>query len=375
MTSHFKHPHTQINQQGRFFCVELLKPHRVLSTSQINGGIHSEMRFLINHQSCEGSCHDRLHDIIVESGAQVYHNSICNQAKTDPKTSVIMGTAANMQYTGYKSICNQGMTVTALATAGVEGNAARAGDSAAWVESASGWQQAEKIPGTINIIVLIDHPLNDAALSRAISTLTEAKTTVLLELGVSSKYSAQAATGTGTDQFIIAAALDERPPKTWSGHHCRLGELIALCVRESLFEALHWQNGLNSSSSRNLLYALKRYGLNEEGLKASLASHSGETPELLLKNFMALIHDPAVSACAWALVALKEKADCGVLPPALVSELLVNQCALLSCTLGHAPDLYNTIRKELLSKVDSDFKELLTLALIKGYSLKWSAQS
>ena len=39
---------------GRYLVVELLAPHRVLSTSAVGGGQRDDVRFLVNHQSCEG---------------------------------------------------------------------------------------------------------------------------------------------------------------------------------------------------------------------------------------------------------------------------------------------------------------------------------
>lgn len=45
-------------RRGRFLAVELLTPHRVLSTSAQGGGQREDLRYLVNHQSCEGSGHD-----------------------------------------------------------------------------------------------------------------------------------------------------------------------------------------------------------------------------------------------------------------------------------------------------------------------------
>jgi hypothetical protein len=45
----------QLRRRGRFVVAELLEPHYVLSTSVVNGGQTDHVRFLMNHQSCEGA--------------------------------------------------------------------------------------------------------------------------------------------------------------------------------------------------------------------------------------------------------------------------------------------------------------------------------
>ena len=49
-------------RRGRFLAVELLTPHRVLSTSAQGGGQREDLRYLVNHQSCEGSGHGAAPD-------------------------------------------------------------------------------------------------------------------------------------------------------------------------------------------------------------------------------------------------------------------------------------------------------------------------
>ena len=159
-----------------------------------------------------------------------------------------------------------------MVTAGVQGNAGRAGDGTKWHEGRDGWKPVHAQGGTINTIVLFNWPLLPGALARAVATMTEAKTAVLQELAVSSRYSPHLATGTGTDQYCLAAPLDgSLRPKTWTGKHCKLGEILALAVMDATREALRWQNGLEPSRTRNLAHALHRFGVTEEALRAAVS--------------------------------------------------------------------------------------------------------
>ena len=87
---------------------------------------------------------------------------------------------------------------------------------------------------------------------------TEAKSAALAELAVSSKSSSFLATGTGTDQIIIASPIaTQTPPLPSASGHLKLGELVGSAVRVALLEALSWQNRLQPSSAADLIYADK----------------------------------------------------------------------------------------------------------------------
>ena len=128
---------------------------------------------------------------------------VCGEIGLPPDQVALMGTAANMNYAAVVDAAKIAeLEVTASVTAGVQGNACCAGDPANWRENEHGW---EKVDGTINTLLLINRPLTVSAMARAVVTMTEAKTTALQRLAVRSLYSGDAATGTGTDQFAIAA--------------------------------------------------------------------------------------------------------------------------------------------------------------------------
>jgi predicted amidohydrolase/adenosylcobinamide amidohydrolase len=129
------------------------------------------------------------------------------------------------------------LTVTVLATAGARSNAIRTGvDAGTYIED-------EAPAGTINIVLLTNIRLTDAALARALITVTEGKTAALEDLRVASTYTpAVQATGTGTDS-IIAVSGTEGPTASYTGGHSRIGELIGKASYQAVVEALGKQNG------------------------------------------------------------------------------------------------------------------------------------
>ena len=42
-----------VYREERIVYAEFLKPHRVISTCRVSGGIHDDMLYMYNHQSCE----------------------------------------------------------------------------------------------------------------------------------------------------------------------------------------------------------------------------------------------------------------------------------------------------------------------------------
>lgn len=153
----------------------------------------------------------------------------------------LMSTAADMDNLAVVTQRYGPLTVTVLATAGAKSNAIRTGvDVGSYIEGAS---EEKKPAGTINIIVLSNIELTDAALARALITVTEGKTAALEDLHVASTYTpAVQATGTGTDS-IIAVSGTAAPRASYTGGHSRIGELIGKATYQAVVEALGKQNG------------------------------------------------------------------------------------------------------------------------------------
>ena len=170
-----------------------------------------------------------------------------------------MGTSAQIKNVSVVSLSYNKLTVTAIVTAGVETNAGRVGDYAEFSES------FKKLPlGTINIMLVINADMSKGAMTRALVTCTEAKTAALQELMVDSRFSNGLATGTGTDQTIIAVNSDSELYYESAGKHSKIGELIGKTVISAVKEALAKQGNLTPELQHNLLRRLRRFGITEE---------------------------------------------------------------------------------------------------------------
>jgi adenosylcobinamide amidohydrolase len=196
-----------LKRSGRFLVAELLTPHQVLSTSVCGGGLRDDVCFLVNHQSCEGSGHESRFEVIHALSEEEYHQQVCDEVKLDANGVALTGTAANVNYAACVVETHRELRVCAVVTAGVEGNAGCAGDPASWHEEDANWVKRHPHEGTINTMLLINWPLTPGAMARAVVTMTEGKSAALRDLAISSRYSQDLATGTGTDQYCIAAPL------------------------------------------------------------------------------------------------------------------------------------------------------------------------
>lgn len=144
----------------------------------------------------------------------------------DPRDAVAMMTAAKVQRAAYASARRNGLAAGAWCTAGCT-NALRVGDRATFLHAA---------PGTINLVVAVNEPMEDAAMAEAIQIATEARVLAVQGAGIASTRSGAPATGTGTDCIVIAA-----PPGNsirYCGKHTLVGELIGRAVITSCSRAL-----------------------------------------------------------------------------------------------------------------------------------------
>jgi len=366
-------PEGILRRYGRFLIWEFELPHRVLSSCCRNGGQREDLRYLINHQSCEGTAHTDRHDLMTHLGQEAYHLLVCAELKLDASTVALMGTAANMNYVAISTQQDHEVSVTAVVTGGVQGNAVCAGDPANWRERDGAWEKVNPLHGTINTILLINRPLTPAALARALVTMTEGKSSALHRLAVASRYSPDEATGTGTDQFCLAAPLTGRPQLASASPHTKLGELIGLAARSATLEALRWQNGLEVSYTRGIFHVLARYGLTEQGFWETISSHLPEkTLELLRRNSNSVFYEPLVAASAYSFAAVLDRVRYGTFPAATISECLRQSAALLAANLAAQPQRFNEF-KDTLSNINTDDPTLLVvLAIAAGWSAKWS---
>ncbi|PYR34871.1 MAG: hypothetical protein DMF93_22715 [Acidobacteria bacterium] len=365
-------PSLEVRRSGRFVLADLHEPHAVLSTSVRNGGQVDHVRHLLNHQSCEGTAHVERHRVMTEDGLDAYHGKVCAEVALPPDCTAVMGTAANMNYVALMTEVDEELSVTAVVTAGVEGNATTAGEPATWRESHAGMQKVPAYAGTINTILLINQPLTAAALARVVVTMTEGKSAALHRLAVPSKRHVDLATGTGTDQYCIAAPTSGPHPLTSASPHMKLGELVGLATRNATMEALRWQNGLEASYTRGVFHALGRYGVKEATLFDDIAPLLGEADlELLKKNAKAALYEPLVGAAAHALATVCDRVRYGTIPETVAADATAQQAAALAANLAAQVHRWPEFRAQLRPYANRDVKALVLRALALGWSEKW----
>ncbi len=374
-----------IRRGERLLCAELLRPHAVISTCRVNGGIREGVRFVANHQACEPKPHpDCEHRrCLAARDPQGYHRLICDYHGLPPEETVLLGTAANMYMAGFSRKVFPSpegggeLVVFCAATAGVETNAGRAGDPAHFYEEEgrflrlSGEDPACDRGGTIVLMLFINRALTPGALVRTVKMATEAKVTVLEELHVASRYSCGRATGTGTDQIAVAALSHGGRPLSGAGKHTKLGELIALSVREALFRALALQNKLTPELVRYAPRLLARYGLEEDSLLSTLKEYlPAPVHAWLIRNRRPILGDLALVSHLLAYIHLWDQVRYGIVPEEVAGEILLDQAALLACALSQRREDFARYHAELSPK-KGDPRELLLAALALGFVAKW----
>jgi adenosylcobinamide amidohydrolase len=345
---------------------ELEGPHLLLSTSVSNGGQARGIRYAANHQSCEGAAHIERQNLIHQLGQAGYHDAVCAEIGLPPAEVALMGTAANMNYAAIATANDKDLEVTAVVTAGVQGNAACAGDPAGWREGEEGW---EKVGGTINSLLFINRPITEAALARAVVTMTEAKSAALARLAVGSLYSADLATGTGTDQFVIAAPDFGTYRLTSTSPHVKLGELIGRTVRDATLEALRWQNGLEASYTRSIFSALGRFGLRETAFFEEIGPMLSDADlALMQKNSKSVFYEPHVAAAAYAFAGVMDRIRYASLPRSAAKAVLRQQAASMAVSLSAKTHRWEKFYMEL---DDDEPMRLVLHALANGWTEKW----
>jgi iron complex transport system ATP-binding protein len=210
--------------------VSFSAPRRVLSSAVLGGGF-SEASFILNHWvqrdssgGQAGACCE-----IGPSPREFIQNRIGALGITG--SGVGLMTAVNIPknlvvlHLGFEEVWVEGFF-----TVGV-GNAVRAGDPASDLE-----EEEKARAGTVNMILLTNASLSDAAMVEALQVAAEAKTAAMMESGIKSTVSARAATGTGTD--CTAVVSGGGAPVRYAGTHTKMGELIGRLVSEGLLQGL-----------------------------------------------------------------------------------------------------------------------------------------
>ncbi len=378
-------------RQGRFFVVGLKTPHQVLSTSAVNGGQSTTVDYLVNHQSMEARGDHLRYMQQITLDRQQYHQTVADQLRIPSQTMALMGTAANLQHLAMVEKHFKGLSVRVFATAGVRSNAQRAGDPTKWYQHNDGVMVSNKPiataqaksslktdnQGTINILLLVNRELVPGAQTKIAVLASEAKAAVLTELMVSSKSSSLLATGTGTDQIIIASPIATgSPPLPSASGHLKIGELVGSAVREALLDALNWQNRIQPSSAANLFYVLGRFGLTEERLLEGLQLHlSAVDFDLAEQNLNSIISDSRTNAAAYAYSELLDRLQFGNLSPTAALEILLDQAAQVSVAVSAKPlrwpEFWKALADTNTSEQANESVDLFIAAVAQGWQAKW----
>ncbi len=307
-------------------------------------------------------------------GLDGYHRSVCDELGLAWETAAIMGTAANMIYAAHETTTFDKLRVDTIVTAGVEGNATCAGDPSRWIETPAGWDKLSYVAGTINTIVVVNQPLKPEAQVRGLITITEAKTAALIELGVSSRYSEDLATGTGTDQLCLAAPVVAGEYEyTSTSTHSKLGELMGLAVRNATKQALRWQNGLEPSLTRSLIHALRRFGFSQAVFVEAMRGRLSEASmQLFEKNLNSVIYEPQLASAAFAFAGVWDRVRFGVLPASSARSVLQLQAATMAAALSAHVEKWHAFHQQLHVDMARPLDALYD-AIALGWTAKWAS--
>ena len=371
----------EIHREDKIIYARFTRPHKVLSTCQVAGGLRDDIEYLYNHQSCESVGHMHGPTQIAIQDPEGYRELIASRHSLPADNCATLGTAANMNNAYIETVVFGDLSVTAVCTGGVETNAGRAGDPASFAETDRGFEQlppADALPGpgTINTMLFTNKPLIDGAMVRVVMTATEAKTAALQELAVNSRYSDSLATGTGTDQIAVAALQTGTRPLTSAGKHAKLGELIGVSVKQAIKGTLALQHRLTAAGQCSVKVHLERFGLTRAGMIDGICRHLSEDAATLLRdNFTAIERDPVTVAAVAALVHLQDKLSWGILPMTCRNEVMAASGGQIACAVCGDYSRMAEFQKMLMGNtVVSDepaITELACCAMALGFEVKW----
>ncbi|MCI5737293.1 MAG: adenosylcobinamide amidohydrolase [Methanobrevibacter ruminantium] len=244
-------------------------------SSWLNGGYNEGLSAVFNHQLSQenidkygdGGILDFLKDLSTD-----FYNGL------DLRSDKLSGLITSADMNSYSIACEKyrDIEVIAITTAGARVNAVSAGDLASYYEINADYRydleedesngqnnnQNPNKPGTINTILLINTKLDESSLLLAEMIAVEAKAVALRDLMVSSNYSDEIATGTGTDGLAIFSNMESENFTDNVSKHAKIGELIGKVVIDSIKEALAKLQWLTPTYQLNALVRLDRFQYN-----------------------------------------------------------------------------------------------------------------
>ena len=260
-------------------------------SSWLNGGYNEDLSAVFNHQLSQenidkygdGGILDFLKDLSYD-----FYNDL--DLSSDKLSGLI--TSADMNSYSIASERYRDIEVIAITTAGARVNAVSAGDLASYYEINADYRydleddennnqnnnqsniKNPNKPGTINTILLINTKLDESSLLLAEMIAVEAKAVALRDLMVSSNYSNEIATGTGTDGIAIFSNMESENFTDNVSKHAKIGELIGKVVIDSIKDALAKLQWLTPTYQLNALVRLDRFQYNlDDFYKNYLPNH------------------------------------------------------------------------------------------------------
>lgn len=351
---------------------------KVLSTGGGNGGYTEHLQSVFNHQSGYGYCTNP------EDAPVTYEEYITdfvnNRLGLSLETTTGMATIVSMENVCIEEASYKDLSVTAIVTASLEVNGGRVCDPAQYYEE-KGKENMVRA-GTINIMLHINANMTPGCMTRAVVTLTEAKSAAIAELLGSSLYSHGIATGSGSDSVIITADADSDFELTYAGKHGKLGEMIGITVKTAVKKALGKHMGLTPESQHSIEKRTFRYGLTQEkyweaiqtenqvkSLKSSPKDDITLPVQISEQKFKDKLNfldqDGLMVSCTSLYIHLMDQLDWGLLEPEETEE---PAAMLLSRMAEHAGvrflwrPLAKCGRPEAMEELAARFREFMILA-------------
>lgn len=293
--------------------VTLMGVRQVVSSAAHNGGTRTDLTHLYNYTYAYSPLVQNKIEAKMESPSLQAHYARLTQALHLPvETTAGMGTAAHLEDASVRDTSFCGIKLSTIVTAGVDYNAACAGDPPSYDEFTG---ENLPRPGTINTMLFIDAHLPAGTATQAIITATEAKSAALHELQAGSRYSSYVATGSGTDTIMIVTRPNAPHTLYDAGHHSRLGSAIGALTKEAVKEALaHHAGGMSTARQCSLLWQGFRYGITPKSVSDECLRLKGVRPQP--SDIDTLLTSSRHFAYIAPLLHLRDQYQWGILPEA-----------------------------------------------------------
>lgn len=205
----------EVQLQEPHLVLDLPSPHRCLSWALAGGGFHTSTSILWRE------VRDRDLGLDVDP-TQLLQDDLAALGRPN---AVGLLTSAPLSDYALGWARENDISACCVATVGLA-NALAIGDP-------PGLASTRPVIGTINIALVLSHPVTDSACIEALSLAAEARTASVLNARVKSRRSEAPASGTGTDCIVVAAPLHPQPVP-YAGKHTALGSVIGVSVRAAM---------------------------------------------------------------------------------------------------------------------------------------------